>query len=369
MTNYAQDNRVVMTLDAGGTNFVFSAIQGNEEIAEPITLPSNAADLSRCLSTIIEGFRAIDAKIDQNPVAISFAFPGPADYPNGIIGDLQNFPSFRGGIALGPMLEDHFGLPIFINNDGDLYAYGEALAGYLPFINQQLREIDSPKRYKNLVGITLGTGFGGGLVMDGRLYIGDNSLGSEVWLLKNKLNPTMNAEEGVSIRAAQRVYAKLTDTDFEKAPSPKDIYEIGIGNKQGDQKAALEAYREMGEVLGDALANMITITDCIAVIGGGIAGAKDLIVPAMLQEMRSNYSNYAHEVYPRLVQKVFYLDDQEDLQQFLAGANTVIKVPKSDREISYDPMARVGVGFSKIGTSKAISLGAYAYALNALDRS
>jgi len=42
------------------------------------------------------------------PAAISFAFLGPADYPNGIIGDLHNLPGFRGGVALGPMLEEKF---------------------------------------------------------------------------------------------------------------------------------------------------------------------------------------------------------------------------------------------------------------------
>ena len=52
----------------------------------------------------------------------SFAFPGPADYPAGIIGDLAEYPAFRGGVALGPMLAERFGLPTFINNDGDLFA-------------------------------------------------------------------------------------------------------------------------------------------------------------------------------------------------------------------------------------------------------
>jgi glucokinase len=65
-------------------------------------------------------------------VAISFAFPGPSDYPRGIIGDLGNLPCFRGGVALGPMLEDTFEIPVFINNDGDLFAYGEAIGGFLP---------------------------------------------------------------------------------------------------------------------------------------------------------------------------------------------------------------------------------------------
>ena len=99
---YSNDNRTVITLDAGGTNFAFGAIKGNKFIVEPLVLPSNADELDRCLETMVEGFNRIIGKLDEKPVAISFAFPGPADYPNGIIGGyLPNFPSFRDGVALG----------------------------------------------------------------------------------------------------------------------------------------------------------------------------------------------------------------------------------------------------------------------------
>lgn len=96
-------------------------------------------------------------------MAISFAFPGPADYKRGIIGELINLPSFKGGVALGPMLEEIFGLPTYINNDGDLFAYGEAIGGFLPRLNNDLKKNNIAKQYSNLFGITLGTGFGGGL--------------------------------------------------------------------------------------------------------------------------------------------------------------------------------------------------------------
>ena len=94
--NTFEDKRIVLTLDAGGTNFVFSAIQGNQEIVEPVRLASNAQDLKVCLDTIVKGFQQVLESLSQSPVAISFAFPGPADYPNGIIGDLPNLPAFRG---------------------------------------------------------------------------------------------------------------------------------------------------------------------------------------------------------------------------------------------------------------------------------
>jgi glucokinase len=362
--NFREDKRIVMTLDAGGTNFVFSAIQGGDEIVEPITMPSNAHDLNLSLSTITEGFIQVRAHLSTTPDAISFAFPGPADYQRGIIGDLQNLPSFRDGVALGPMLEDKFELPVFINNDGDLYAYGEAIGGYLPWINGLLEEAGSQRRYRNLIGFTLGTGFGGGIVVNGELVIGDNSGAAEVCYLRNKLEKDMGVEESVSIRAVQRFYTELTGISFNEAPTPKDIYEIGIGKKEGNVQAAIEAYQIMAEVLGDAIANVLTLIDGIAVIGGGIAGAHSLFFDKMIQEMNNQYHSPDGEKFQRLFVKVFNLENKDELDTFIQGDSREIKVPGSDRSVFYDPMSRVGVGLSKMGTSKAIAIGAYAYALN-----
>lgn len=124
---YESDSRIVLTLDAGGTNLVFSAMAANREIVAPVHFPSCPDNLDRMLSTLVGGFKAVRRQLPTAPAAISFAFPGPADYANGVIGDLPNFPSFRGGVALGPYLERHFGIPVFINNDGNLFAYGEAI--------------------------------------------------------------------------------------------------------------------------------------------------------------------------------------------------------------------------------------------------
>lgn len=366
---YSHDNRTVITLDAGGTNFVFGAMRANEFIVEPITVSSNAHDLDKCLATMVDGFRQIIDRLDEKPVAISFAFPGPADYPNGIIGGyLPNFPSFRDGVALGPFLEMTFGIPVFINNDGDLYAYGEAIEGYLPWVNAQLEKAGSPKRYRNLVGLTLGTGFGGGIVRNGELFLGDNSAAAEVWLLSQRYHQERNIEESISIRAVRRVYGELTGTPADKLPHPKDIYEIGIGEKEGDQAAALEAFRRMGQALGDALCNVLTVVDGIAVIGGGVAGAKSLFVPAMMEEVHGQFVGTTGVQFPRLAQKAFYLEDEAQMADFLQGEVKQIQVPHTNERVTYDSMPRVGIGFSRIGTSKAISIGAYAFALHALDR-
>ena len=62
---YRYDNRVVITLDAGGTNLVFGAMQANKFIVDPITLPSNADNLDKCLATMVEGFQAVIDKLEE----------------------------------------------------------------------------------------------------------------------------------------------------------------------------------------------------------------------------------------------------------------------------------------------------------------
>jgi len=342
-------------------------MRGGVAVTETVVLPSNGNDLETCLKNIVEGFKQVKVKCPAPPVAISFAFPGPADYPNGIIGDLGNLPGFRGGVALGPMLAEKFGVPVFINNDGDLFTYGEAIAGILPHINDLLAKAGTPKRFKNLIGVTLGTGFGGGIVHDGELFVGDNSMAGEVWLLRNKFDTKMNAEEGACIRAVRRVYAQQAGIPIQSAPDPKVIAQIALDEKSPNQDAAIEAYRRLGEVVGDALGQALTMVDGLAVIGGGISGAHNLFLPTLVAELNGYYQQPNGNKLRRLASTVFNLEDAAQLGKFLKGETREISIPGSARKICYDPLPRLAVGISRLGTSEAVAIGAYALALRNLD--
>jgi glucokinase len=371
--DYSQDSRVVLTLDAGGTNLRFSAMRGGKPAVETVALPACSDDLKNCLQSLVKGFRQVGQACPAPPVAISFAFPGPADYPRGIIGDLGNLPCFRGGVALGPMLEDEFGVPVFINNDGDLFAYGEAMGGFLPQVNGLLAKAGSPKRFSNLLGVTLGTGLGGGIVRNGELFLGDNSMAGEIWLLRNKLSPAMNAEEGASIRAVRRVYAELAGKSLPEVPEPVGIRQIALGQRPGDKAAAEEAFRRLGETVGDALGNALTLVDGLAVIGGGLAGAAALFLPALVEELNGEYIVPDGKRVRRLGSQAFNLEDPDQLAAFLKSGVREIEVPRISvapgkaRTMQYDPLPRIGVGLSRLGTSQAVALGAYAFALQKLD--
>ncbi|MFZ1934278.1 MAG: ROK family protein [Thermoguttaceae bacterium] len=362
------DSRIVMTLDAGGTNLRFSAIRGNQVLFEPIHFPSEADDLTRCLANIVEGFTQVRARCPAPPVAISFAFPGPVDYPAGIVGDLGNLPGFRGGVALGPMLEEKFGLPTFLNNDGDLFTYGEAIGGFLPYVNQRLKTAGSAKQFKNLFGITLGTGFGAGIARGGELFIGDNAAAAEIWVSRGKLHNRCFVEEDVGIRAVQRVYAEHSKVKHAETPTPKDIYEFATGSGAGDRQAAILAFETLGEAIGDALANAITLVDGLVVIGGGLSAAAPLFMPRLVAEMNGTIETLDGRQIPRMELKAFNLEDEAAFAAFARGEARRITVPGSTRQLTYDPLKRIGVGLSRLGTSEAVSVGAYAFALHELDR-
>lgn len=370
---YHPDSRIVLTLDAGGTNFVFSAISDGQSITEPISRPAAGDNLELCLECLRDGFEQVIAQLPRPASAISFAFPGPADYTHGIIGDLPNLPAFRGGVALGPYLEACFGIPVFINNDGSLFAYGESIAGALPRLNDELKAKGSRKRYRNLLGLTIGTGFGCGAVIDGRLCRGDNGCGGDIWVFRNMHHPDMIVEESVCIRAVVRHYRERCFADDQNCQvsldiTPLDIYHIASGNKPGNRNAAIYAFQEMGTVAGDAIANALTIVDGAVVIGGGLAGAAEFFMPTLVAQLNSTIGMWDGRRVPRIQSRAFNMEEPAQREAFMQDSTKEVEVPHFNKTAEYHFDNRVPVMISTIGTSRAISLGAWAFALSELDR-
>lgn len=360
---------VVLTLDAGGTNMVFSALKNYEQIVTPLELLACTDCLEDCLNVILTGFKAVMLdleKLNETPIAISFAFPGPADYENGVIGDLPNFKAFRGGVALGPYLEQELKLPVFINNDGNLFAYGEALHGALPMVNNWLLKSGCHREYKNLIGLTFGTGFGCGVVINNILLTGDNGCGGDIWNFRNKKYPDKIVEESVSIRAVKRVYSELSGDDKTEL-TPKDIFDIAEGIALGDQQAAIRSFEELGQMAGDALAHMLTVIDGLVVIGGGLTGAYKYIMPSLMRELRIQMNMFSGDRVGRIQMEAFNLMDENEKFEFLSSKPYFTQIPYSNVEVPYLAEKKTGVMISGLGANHAIMCGAYAYALSRLQ--
>ena len=360
------NNKTVLVLDAGGTNLVFNAVQNGVILNSTFSLPAKSKSLKNLLEKILQGFREINQRTGNNAAAISFCFPGPADFEKGIIGDLQNLPFFRGGVPLKTMLEHKFKLPVFINNDGDLFTLGEAIGGLLPEVNNKLKENKVEKHYNNLLGVTLGTGFGGGIVSNGHLFLGDNSSGAEINRMVNPLNWEWSIEEDLSIRGIKRLYSEELSVNIAEVPEPYSIFKIGMGETEGDQNAAKKAWEKFGLILGDAMANAVTMIDGLVVIGGGLSGAYPLFLPKALEMMNRRFLRFGGGEVPRMEIDAYNLEDINDSKSFYDHKSELIDVPFSKEQVLYIPDKKTAVGVTRLGTSRAVAVGAYAFAAEKL---
>ncbi len=353
---------IILVLDAGGTNLVFSAAQNGHVVGKPVILPAASENLHEFLQKLIAGFKTVGEQSHKTPSAISFCFPGPADYEKGIIGDLENLPFFKGGVPLKDMLEKKFNIPVFINNDGDLFALGEALGGLQAEIN-----FVSNKNYRNLLGVTLGTGFGGGIVSNGRLFLGDNSAAGEINRMSNFFDRNKSVEETLSIRGIKNLFAEKTGKSIIDVPEPYEIYKIGMGEAPGNKDAAIEAWEDFATVLADAIANAATLIDGNVVIGGGLSGAYPLFLDKTVELLNGYFKKETGETVPRMEIKAYNWHNKEDREAFLKYEPKKIAVPFSDDFVEYESEKKIAIGVSTLGTSQAVALGAYHFAMNRIN--
>jgi glucokinase len=115
------------------------------------------------------------------------------------------------------------------------------------------------------------------------------------------------------------------------------------------------------------MANALTLVDGLAVIGGGISAAWPLFLPAIVEELNGTYTAPDGRKFGRLASVAFNLEAPHQMRKFLAGETREIAVPGSRRKITYDPLQRIGIGISPLGTTKAVAIGAYAFALRHLQ--
>jgi glucokinase len=91
-------------------------------------------------------------------------------------------------------------------------------------------------------------------------------------------------------------------------------------------------------------------------------------LPALTAELNGTYTSPAGVSFRRLASRAFNLEDPAQRMRFLAGETRVVKVPGSKRKVKYDPLQRIGIGLSRLGTSEAVAIGACAFALRKLDQ-
>lgn len=282
-------------VDLGGTNIVAGALpeDGSEVVAlrsEP-TRADQGADavvdrIARMIDTVIaETIAGTGAKRSEF-VGVGVGAPGPLDREQGIVVTTPNLGWTN--FPLRDVVAERTGLPTRIDNDANCATLGEWWLG-------------AARGGRNVVGMTIGTGIGGGLILDGRLYHGSSDVAGEIGhttidvtgrrckcgnygcLEAYASGPSIaeRAREAL-VSADESLLVRLAGGDLSKITAAT-VYEA---SKLGDE-VALEVVRETARLLGAGLANLLNIFNPdVVVIAGGVTQAGDSLFEPLRREVR-----------------------------------------------------------------------------------
>jgi glucokinase len=239
---------LVIGVDLGGSNVRAGAVRGAELCRRYARAVS-----SREPETVVleEVFETIDHVHSREVRGIGCGVPSVVDLERGIVHKVENIPSWQ-EVPLKAILERRYGVPVFVNNDANCFALGELYFG-------------KGVNYRNLVGLTIGTGLGAGLILDGRLYSGTNCGAGEVGSMP------------------------FRDRTLEYYCSgSRLVREHGVGGEVLCQRAqrgdpqALAAFEALGGDLGMAVMILLYAYDPqIVVFGGSVSDALPFFLPAL----------------------------------------------------------------------------------------
>jgi glucokinase len=244
----------IIGVDLGGTKVSVGAVVGEEILRMasrdvPSTEPADVV-LASIMDTIGEVF-------DPSVVGIGCGVPSVVDVAEGIVFDVENIPSWR-EVHLRAALEDRFQVPAAVNNDANAFAVGEHVFG-------------QGRGFRNLVGMTLGTGLGAGVIVEGRLYSGVNCGVGEIGMMAYK---GLTLEDYCSGPFFPREYGLSGEILFDQARA---------GNAQ-----ALTAFEHFGRELADAVMIALYAYDPEAVIlGGSISSAFEYFESGLRDGLRA----------------------------------------------------------------------------------
>ena len=276
----------VLGIDVGGTKVAVGAVNGAraDHVVEHPTILSGTEAL---LDGIEAAYRGVADQAGR-PAAVGVGVPSEIEFSTGRVVASVNIP--LEGVALREELGRRFGVPVFIDNDANCAALAEA----------QLVD-DAPARY--LVMLTLGTGVGGGVVIDGGIFRGAHGLGAELGHMSIDANgpncpgncPNRGCVEALCsgtalARDATELGKDRPDTPLGQVFAAQGLVtgrEAVAAARQGDA-GALALLERLGTNLGVALAGLVNVFEPEhLVIGGGLSGAADLFLERAREEAAS----------------------------------------------------------------------------------
>jgi glucokinase len=276
-------------VDLGGTNLRIAAVDVSGRVLEKISTDAEVArGRDYVLDEMCKNVRDMAAKLGDGGrlAGIGIGVPGIIDRQTGLVHESPNLPGWR-DYPVRDEIERRLRTKVILENDANAAALGEKWLGIA-------------SRVDDMCMLTLGTGVGGGVVLEGKIWHGMTGMAGE--LGHTTVDPhgvkcgcgnqgcleqyaSATAVKRMALEAIARGDAPELAKAMNRDPefSAKAIHQMAI---QGDEPAR-QIFRTVGKSLGIALANVINIFNLpMYVIGGGVANAWDTFAPAMLEEVR-----------------------------------------------------------------------------------
>lgn len=247
-------NGSIIGVDLGGTKVSIGKVESHRVTKHVSANITTKGEERQILDEVIA---AIEEVFDQSIAGIGMGVPSIVDVAKGIVYDVQNIPSWE-EVHVKEILEDRFQRPVYVNNDANCFAVGEKYFG-------------KGKEYRNLVGVTLGTGLGVGIIIDNRLYSGTNC----------------GAGEFGSIYYRDRIIEYYCSGQFFENVHGIKGHRVFEMASQGDEKS-LEIFVEFGTHLGEAIKTILFAVDPEAIIlGGSVCQSYPFFEKAMWEKIKT----------------------------------------------------------------------------------
>jgi glucokinase len=254
------DDRLI-GVDVGGTKVSVAVLAGGE-LSEPRVEPTERSDADALLDQLVRLIGA--AAGDADHVAVGLGVPSVVDWESGRVRSSVNIPLTD--VPLRDVLRERLGVPVFVDNDASVAALAEA----------------HDCGAKHLVMLTLGTGVGGGVVIDGRVFRGATGAAPELghWLIAADLSDGQPAhtEHFPQPGSLESLAAGTALDRLGRERGFEDGVAVVAAAHGGDERAC-EAIRILGTRLGIGIANAVNAFDPeVVAIGGGVSTAGELLL-------------------------------------------------------------------------------------------
>ncbi len=267
-------NKYIITIDLGGTTFSSYVIDqkivimGKSEIYKVANYSSTDELFEGINDQIMKLLYNVNLTL-KDIYCIAISAPGPLDSNKGVIFETPNLLLMQ-NINIVQIMNNRYNIPVFLENDANLFAFGEWYSTY--------------KKSRIMIGITLGTGLGLGVVINKQLFTGSNGMGAEYGI-----SPYKNGvwEDLISIEGLEKMIFK----QMSKNLSPKELYHLALDNNA----QALNIWNLFGKELGLFTSHVINMLDpSVISFGGGISNAYSVFSESLKNQVKIYSPSYEY---------------------------------------------------------------------------